>query len=557
VHQAGRARRDPEESHIVTISTTAPRELRDYQVDAADAVESTWDAGTARTAVVLPTGSGKSTVIAELATRAARRGQRVVMLAHRGELLAQMSDAVAAVDPSAAPVGIVRAEVDESDAQIIAASLQTLTNGNRLAAIGPRDLVLWDEVHHVAAQTWHEVLVGLGGYEPGAKMCGFTATLRRDDGKVLRSSIERVAYERDLRWAIREGHLVPPTGLTVKVPDLDLASIRTTAGDFNQGQLAEVMEAATASVVDAVVRFAPDRRPIIFASSVLAAQMISDALNAAGYPASYVTGDMSLEQRQPVYEAYRRGLIRALVTVMVLTEGADFPMCDAAVIARPTQSQVLYSQMVGRSLRLYEGKSDALVLDLVGTTRVLKLVTLTDLGAGVVPKIVDPEGNEIAPEDDEESAEVAAPRVRTKREGPLDMVEIDLLSDASELWLSTNQGVPFFEVEGLLIFLWPEQTVQGEAFRAGWLTAKGQRRGGWIEDEAYDVGTARNIAVDFVLDHDRALPRRNASWRRSQPPSEKQLAFARGLGIPTDIEMSKARLSDEIGCLLASRRLHG
>lgn len=559
--------------------TTAiePRTLRDYQIEAVDAVLYNWGNNTRRVGVVLPTGAGKSTVIAAVAAASVRLGLRVVLLAHRAELLDQMALAVAAVDPTLPPVGIVRARQDDHGAPIVAATLQTLVNPKRREALGHRDVILWDEVHHIGAVTWHQVLIDLGGYE-GAFMCGFTATMRREDGKALGEVIEKIAYERDLRWAIDQGFLSKPRGLTVKIPDLDLASVKTVAGDFQQNELAEVMEASTESVVDAITKHATDRKPIVFAAGVDAAHALAAALEIKGMTAEAVDGTMAVETRQPIYERFRRGRTQALVTVMILTEGADFPMCDCAVIARPTQSQTLYSQMVGRALRLYPGKVDALVLDLVGTTRVLKLVTLTDLDGALQRETVDTDGELVDPLDDEYDEDGPAPsEPKPRREGPVDMVEIDLLSsdETGVLWLQTIKGTPFmqpassspkplrlrddndvphtYRAADVVVFLWK----QGEdLWRAGWMTTRGEKIGGWIQDTSTGVLAASGAAEDWTVETFGMLPLRRASWRRGeQEPSDSQLEFARMLGIPDTDRMTKGRISDEISIRVASRRL--
>jgi superfamily II DNA or RNA helicase len=536
-----------------------PRELRSYQEEAAQAVFTEWGSETRRTAVVLPTGTGKSTVIGKVASESARLGMRVAMLAHRAELLDQMADTVHAVAPDLARPGIVRAEQDESDAQIVAASFQTLTNDYRLGKVGERQVVLCDETHHVTAASYRRVIESFGSQ---VFFCGFTATLRREDGKALRDMIDSVAYEKNLRWAIGEGYLVKPEGITVKIPALDLGKVKTTAGDFQQGDLAEVMEAETPEVVKAIMKHAASRRPIIFAASVLAAHDIADLLSQEGMSAEAVTGAMSYQDRQPIYARYRSGQTQALVTVQVLTEGADFPMCDAVVIARPTQSQNLYSQMVGRALRLYEGKENALVLDLVGTSRVLKLVTLTNLDAGTVSKKVDNEGNELPPDEDDElsAAELGLEtREKNRRIGPIDTISIDLLGsdETGILWMGTTKGVPFLcppESE-MAVFLW--ETIPG-IYKVGTMSVKGQKAGGWLDNgREVPIELAKEIAEDYITDQGWRFPLRNASWRKNQPPSEAQLRFARSLGILGAEEMTKARVSDEITIALMSARLDG
>ena len=538
-----------------------PRELRPYQNEAVQSVFNEWGTETRRTAVVLPTGTGKSTVIGKVAAESARMGLRVALLAHRGELLDQMADTVTAVAPDLARPGIVRAEHDDSYAPIVAASFQTLTNDYRLDRIGERQVVLCDETHHVTAASYRRVIESFG---PETFFCGFTATLRREDGKALRDMIDSVAFERNLRWAIGEGYLVRPHGITVKIPELDLGKVKTTAGDFQNNDLAEVMEAETPEIVKAILTHARDRRAIVFAASVLAADDIAQLMSDQGMPTEAVTGQMSYDDRQPIYARFRSGETRALVTVQVLTEGADFPMCDAVVIARPTQSQNLYSQMVGRALRLWEGKSDALVLDLVGTARVLKLVTLTNLDAGTYTKNVDTNGEELPPEDDEPIADGILPvSAKARRLGPIDTIGIDLLGpdETGILWMGTAKGIPFVapHESGMAWFLWESGSdAHGPLYKVGVMTTRGAKSGRWLVDErAVPLTIAKDIAEDDIVDCGYSFPLRAAGWRKTQPASAAQLRFARSLGIIDAESMTRARLSDEITIALMSDRLDG
>ena len=557
-----------------------PRELRPYQTEAAEAVESDWAAGIKRVGVVLPTGAGKSTVIGKLVSDAYHRGHRVVCLAHRGELLDQMKRDLKAVDPTIPDqhMGMVRAELSDHTAPIVFATLQTLANSKRVKALGKRDVIIWDEVHHAPAVGYHATFTELGGYDD-AYMCGFTATMYRSDvtkGKQaqigLGDVIEKISYERNLRWAIEEGFLVPPTGLTVRINELNaLNQIKNIGGDFNQGDLAEIMEAAVEYTVDAIEMHARDRRSIVFAASVEASRQIADLLNERGVlKAASTTGKMSYEERQPIYEQFRQGELDALVTVMVLSEGADFPMCDCVVMARPTRSRVLYSQMVGRALRLYEGKSDALVLDLSGTTRQMKLIHLSELvhGMGLDIKDVDEDGEEIVCVECGLNlgmciCEKEAPNVKVKREGPVDMVTIDLLDDDDTLWLETPGGIPFISLsEGWLVFVWPRDTDREAGEWAVGSTNTRDGRGGWVDTDIsgnelyYPLATAIRKAQEWVIDSGFQLPSKFASWRRkSQAPSDLQMGLARRLNIVGYDGMTKGRLSDEISIAFASQRL--
>ena len=533
--------------------------------------------------VVLPTGAGKSTVIGKLVSDAYHAGHRVVLLAHRGELIDQMIRDLKAVDPSIPEqhIGVVRADQDDHTAPIVGATLQTLATVKRRNALGKRDVIIWDEVHHAPAAGYHATFTDLGGYD-NAFMCGVTATMHRSDttkGKQsaigLGDVIEKISYERDLKWAIENEYLVPPTGLTVRIGALNaLNEIKNVAGDFNQGDLAEVMEAAVEYTVDAIEMHARDRRSIVFASSVAAAEQIADQINERGnLRAASTVGTMTYEERQPVYEAFRNGDLDIMVTVMVLSEGADFPMCDAVVMARPTRSRILYSQMVGRALRLYEGKSDALVLDLTGTTRRMKLIHLSELvrGVGIEIKEVDENGEEAYCDECMMLAskcvcEPEEPTIRIKRQGPVDMVTIDLLDGDDTLWLETPAGIPFISLsDGWMVFLWPrdENRESGE-WAVGSISTRnrnddGTPVGGWTDIDIqgqpvyHSMATAIAKAQEWVIDSGFTLPTKYATWRtKSQAPSDLQMKLASRLHIDGAESMTKGRLSDEISIAFAA-----
>lgn len=565
---------------------STPRELRPYQTEAVEAVEADWNSGVKRVGVVLPTGAGKSTVIGKLVSNAYHQGHRVVMLAHRGELIDQMIRDLKVVDPSipVQHIGVVRAEQDDHTAPIVGASLQTLANSSRLKSLGKRDVIIWDEVHHAPALGYHATFRELGGYDD-ALMCGVTATMYRSDNTKGKTSaiglgdvIEKISYEKDLRWAIENGYLVPPTGLTVRIGELNaLNEIKNVAGDFNQGDLAELMEAAVEYTVDAIEMHAIDRKSIVFAASVAAAGQIADQLNERGkLRAATTTGGMSYEERKPVYEAFRNGDLDVMVTVMVLSEGADFPMCDAVVMARPTRSRTLYSQMVGRALRLYEGKTDALVLDLSGTTRKMKLIHLSELvrGMGVETKEVDESGEELLCEvcgaltsqcvcEPEEET-----RIRIKREGTVDMVTIDLLDGDDTLWLETPGGIPFIPLsDGWMVFVWAND--DRTEWAVGSINSKKRNAdktpaGGFVDTDLqgdaiyHPLATALARAQEWVIDSGYQLPSRYQSWRtKNQAPSDLQVKLATNLKIEGADNMTKGRLSDAISIAFAASVLDG
>lgn len=545
-----------------------PRQLRPYQVEAVAEVEKRWFAAepVKRTGVVLPTGAGKSTVIAKLAVNSYYRGDPVVMIAHRAELIDQMTSTIFEVDPTIprSAVGIVQAEQDDHSAPIVGATLQTLRNARRLKSLGKRKVILWDEVHHAAAEGFHTTFEDLGGYDD-ALMCGFTATMRRAErGRIgLGDVIEEIAYTKDLKWAIEQGFLTRPKGLTVRLDDLNaLNEVRTVAGDFAQGEMQAVMEAASQYVVDAIKLHAPNRRPIIFAASVDAAHAIGNMLTENQMPTVVVTGEMPYDARRESYQAFRDGTARAMVTVMVLTEGADFPMCDCVVLARPTQSSNLYSQMVGRCLRLWPGKDDALVLDLTGSARNMRLTSLPQILPGVTTRVVGGDGEDFVEETEPEEVREILRQPRQRRRGPVEMVSIDIVTGRTRevLWLETVKGVPFVSLtDGWCVFLWPEGgTKQGaQNWAVGNINTR-TRQGGWMgqKEEYLPLDEAIEYAERAIPQAGFELPQRNANWHSSSSaPSEAQLRLARTLGIVEYEDMTKGRLSDEISIVFASRVL--
>lgn len=611
----------PDDAEVELVAEpSGPRELRSYQIEAADAVEAEWQQGYERTSVVLPTGSGKSTVIAEIANRAVLSGLRVVLLAHRRELLEQMSEAVAAVNPDLDPVGIVMGTRSEYEPDIVAASFQTLARSpERIDLLGRRHVVLVDECHHAMAESYLGVLVDFGltlddprprkvsdqqgdqedqetdpetkvefgdhpagtrtkakrtpktpdeaivkfDSRPPVVACGFTATMGRNDSSRLGEVWNTVSYEKDLLWAIENEYLVSPRGKTVQLPALDdLSSIRNVAGDYNQGKLDEVMRASTGTTVEAINTHARGRAMIVFAASVEHADMLAVALTAAGLRAAAVVGSHSPTEREQSYAEFNDGALDALVTVQVLTEGADFPRCDCVVMARPTRSNVLFSQMVGRALRLYTDprtgayKDDALVLDLTGVARDRKLVTLTKLWTRAEVQTFNEQGDEVVEEPPGQGG------TDRERMGRADLGDVDLLRPSADpvrdvLVLTTAGGVVFVPSgKGSSGFvLWPPNPdvaphsylmkVDPKTGLLPLVDAQGVPARGSFENAVY---TAQKLAyTSRTPDGNPGYTLRTARWRGSGVrPSAAQKDLCTKIGVQVTGTMTKADVSDAI-----------
>ena len=424
-----------------------------------------------------------------------------------------------------------------------------------------------------SAATYTGVLENMGALDPssGVNSCGFTATMYRDDGKALGDVWSEVVFERDLMWAIREGYLIAPRGKTIAVQGLNqLASIRTVRGDYNQTELAEVMNASVDSTVDAILRHCPDRAMIVFAAGVEHARTLADKLSAAGIPARDVTGSHKRDYRETAYADFREGRLNCLVTVQVLTEGADFPRCDAVVLARPTRSKVLLTQIIGRCVRLYNDpdtgldKEDALVVDLTGVVRDAKLTSLTDLYPEAQREVYTEDGEEVTGTDRDPT--LAPPE--KERKGRLELEDIDLVEGGAPyrskvLWMKSDplntdgDEIAFMPLRypRQYVFLYPPlNRVTDKGVMLGRLDANRQIT--FVTDPNGDpvrgnIAEAMSYAEEIV--GAAGYIRKDAQWRKPNvPPSDSQKSLARNLNIDVDPNMlNKAELSDLITLRLA------
>ncbi len=356
---------------------TATITLRSYQQDAIDACNAAWALGQRRLLVSWPTGAGKTMLFSHVIKERLALGQRCLVIAHRGELLDQAMRTMLVVDPWT-HVGRVQANRNGATAQVVYASIQTIANAKRLASLGSFGLVVVDEVHHASARTYWEVLAKLGCWQDGGPdLLGVTATMDRADGKDLGTIFETVAHTYGITDAIEAGYLCPPRGRLVAT-DLDMSKVRTTAGDYNAADLGAEMERV--DIAGAIVRawqgWAADRsRTVVFVPLVAIAEHVAEAFQRAGVDAAAVHGSMRSDERRRILG----GRHKVLVNAMLLTEGWDDPEVDCIVWARPTQSRALFQQSVGRGLRLFPGKQECLVLDLIGSSGTHPLASVSSL----------------------------------------------------------------------------------------------------------------------------------------------------------------------------------
>lgn len=360
--------------------------LRPYQEDAIGAVFKRFADGQRRTAVVAATGAGKTVILAELIRRHRESDPRpVLVLAHRAELLNQAANKLRDAMPGTR-VGYVAAGRNHVSAPVIVSSVQTLSRANRRARLPDFGLVVVDECHRSVSPSYLKVLADLGCLAPdGPLTAGFTATFTREDSARLTDFWQSVAYSIDILDLIDQDFLVAPRFLRVMVEGLDLSTVATSrAGgttDLASTELAAAMDAAGAPGVVAAAyrRHAADRQGIVFTPSVASAETVAQALRDVGITSEALAGSTPPGKRADILRRYSSGALQTVVNCAILGEGFDAPATSCVVIARPTLSKILFRQQVGRALRPHPGKTDALILDLVGSTGRNNLATLDDV----------------------------------------------------------------------------------------------------------------------------------------------------------------------------------
>lgn len=338
-------------------------QLRPYQQQAKQAIQSEWKKGNKKTLLVLPTGTGKTIVFAKVTEDCVRNGERVLILAHRGELLDQAADKISKSTGLKCAVEKAEDSCLDSWFRVVVGSVQSLMRDKRLNQFSGDyfDSIIVDEAHHCISDGYQKVL----SHFDKANVLGVTATPDRGDMKNLGTYFESLAYEYTLPKAIKEGFLSPIKAQTIPLK-LDLTGVGQQAGDFKTSDLGTALDPYLYQIAEEMAKTCMDRKSVVFLPLIKTSQKFRDILEEKGFSAAEVNGES--KDRAQILKDFDEGKYNVLCNSMLLTEGWDCPSVDCIVVLRPTKVRSLYSQMVGRGTRLYPGKDHLLLLDFLWHT---------------------------------------------------------------------------------------------------------------------------------------------------------------------------------------------
>lgn len=521
---------------------------RDYHSRALAALEAAERDGLRRMLVAHATGLGKTLLFAWWLQK---REGRAIVLAHRDELIRQARRKLRLVLGKHADIGIVKGTRNDTDAQIIVASVQSLHSA-RLARIKDVRSIVVDEAHHAQAASYQRILKALGGLD-GVPMLGVTATPFRGDHKPLGETFEKIVDHMSIKDGIASGYLCNLRALRITTK-AQLSGLKVTRGDVNQAQAGHaLMEAhAPETIARAIVEHCEGRPTLVFCPTIEVSREVAREVRKLGRRARHIDGETDPEIRKSVPDRLERGHV--ITNCGVFTEGFDCPVVSAVVIARPTRSENLYIQMVGRGTRTHPDKADCLILDVVGATMRHDLCTsaILELGISEEEQYRVARAKEIAKEAERRNMpdwlrDIWLKGEAKRNERPqLQAVAVDLWSSRPFAWVKTFAGyILDVGASGRLLL----------AHDGAWKVIKETRDGErtTLFKDA-DLGYAQGWAEDWVREHGKTeLCRKDAAWRQ-EPITEGQKYMLGRWRVPWTDQMSRGEASDAIARALANAR---
>lgn len=536
--------------------------LRDYQQDALDAISKALARGVRRQLIVSPTGSGKTVIFAHIPQKIPGR---MLLLAHREELLTQAADKIAKVNPTLS-IDIEQASQYASlDADVVLASVATLgrKNSSRLQRF-PSDhftSVVVDEAHHSAAATYVRVLEHFADVR---LRLGVTATPQRGDNITLSHIFDEVVYYKTMMDLIKSGYLCDLVGYRVTTAT-DISKVATRAGDYVDSQLSQVVNHPSRNklAVDSYKQYLDNERAVVFCVDVAHAEAMTAAFKKAGIASTMVVGTTDKDERRRVFADFHDGTIKVLCGVGVFVEGFDEPALKGVIMARPTRSQLFYTQAIGRSTRLYDGKDHAIIIDLADASEGKRPVGLPTLMG--LPPDFDAQGKSMTEVVDrfkelEEKSPSEASRARNLDDIDASWERIDLfrppdlnpalLEYSSLVWMESSPGhyvLNISNVERMKISENPLGTF--DIFYINTESATTQKI-----ITIQEMRLAFGVVDEWVKQHRPAqlkLVDGEAMWRK-EAPSDKQIRWLKKFGVPITADLTKGQAAIMLDQLFAS-----
>ncbi|MFD1423404.1 DEAD/DEAH box helicase [Laceyella tengchongensis] len=512
--------------------------LRPYQEEAVQAVLQAPVNGITRPMIVLPTGMGKTVVFTAIARE---MNTRTLLIAHREELLTQAKSKFLQIWPGTS-VGIVQGRNDEHEAKVVVGSIQTLIQEKRLMKIGNDfGLIIVDEAHHAAAQSYLQVLEKLRAFEnDGPLLLGVTATPNRGDGKGLDGAFQEIVYQKDILYGIQNGYLCDLKGIRCQL-SVDFGRLKSKGGDIQASSSSRLLLEADAPkhAVKAYLKHASGRKGIIFTPTVEVAEQMAQAFNESGIPSAVVSGRMKADERKRVLRQLATGQIQMVANCGVLTEGFDQPDISCVMIARPTQSQALYIQMVGRATRLHPSKKDAVIIDLVGATDRHDLITMGSLYGTKDGETITLAQVRQEKEKDEQKEETHSP---LDLDGELITEERELFKHSKFQWGEYNQMFYLRYGRGTI---WLTQQLKEGADEWSVVDRDQEGQVEWVKSFA-TVQEAKKWVEEFYLyvkgSGAVAIAQKESDWR-NEPATPKQKKFLRWWGVEFHPGLTKGEAS--------------
>jgi DNA repair protein RadD len=321
---------------------------------------------------VANTGFGKTVALSAIVGQEIGDTGRALIMAHRDELTRQNSATFEAVNPGLS-VSLFNAERKSFRGRAVFSMIQTLSQDHNIQRMPPFDLVVVDEAHHVASDTYRKVIEHSRTLNPDVKILGVTATPERSDRRGLAETFSNVADVVTISEMVQAGHLVPPRAMVVDIgTQHQLRNVKKTANDYNQAEVEAIQNTRlhNRQIVDKWLELAKDRQTVIFCSTIQHCEDVRDAFKDAGVAAECAHGKMGTKERRSILAGFDSGAFPVLCNPMILTEGWDCPICSCVILLRISSHKSTMIQMIGRGLRKinpakYPGvvKTDCLVLD--------------------------------------------------------------------------------------------------------------------------------------------------------------------------------------------------